>query len=199
MLWKFIAAQEGKRMVVMGSSFISMELVAAVAGRKLESIDVIGREEFPFESVLGKEVGQGLQKVATLTLRLLIRPHLSRSQYHESQGVKFHMKSEVEKIIPSESNPSLAIAVVVNGQTVPADFVIMGVGVTPATEFLTQSGFQLEKDGGIRVDEYLKVQGCDNIYAIGALGHVFCRCPCRCLLQVISLFTLNKGRERAVG
>jgi hypothetical protein len=42
---------------------ISMELVTAVAKRKLASIDVIGMEEHPFELVLGKEVGKALQKV----------------------------------------------------------------------------------------------------------------------------------------
>jgi hypothetical protein len=55
-------------MVVIGSSFISMELVVAIAKRNLASIDVIGTDEHPFESVLGKEVGHGLQKVGTLTL-----------------------------------------------------------------------------------------------------------------------------------
>ncbi|KAG2756692.1 hypothetical protein P692DRAFT_20825944 [Suillus brevipes Sb2] len=146
------AAQEGKRMVVIGSSFIGMELVVAVAKRELASIDVIGMEEHPFQNVLGKEVGQGLQK------------------YHESQGVKFHLGAQVEKIIPSESDPSLAASVVVNGQTLPADFIVMGVGVVPATEFLKQSGFQLEKDGGIKVDEYLAVQGKENIYAVGDIA-----------------------------
>ncbi|KAJ8586931.1 hypothetical protein M405DRAFT_882996 [Rhizopogon salebrosus TDB-379] len=146
------AAQEGKRMVVIGSSFISMELVVAVAGRQLASIDVIGMQEYPFQSILGKEVGRGLQK------------------YHESRGVKFHMTSQVEKIVASESNPLLAAGVVVNGQTLLADFVVMGVGVAPATEFLKQSGFQLEKDGGVKVDEYLKVQGHDNVYAIGDIA-----------------------------
>jgi hypothetical protein len=58
-----IAAQEGKNMVVIGSSFISMELVQAVSKRKLASINVIGMEEYPFELVLGKEVGAGLKKV----------------------------------------------------------------------------------------------------------------------------------------
>lgn len=57
------AAQEGKRAVVIGSSFISMELVVAISKRKLASIDVIGLEEFPFETVLGKAVGAGLKKV----------------------------------------------------------------------------------------------------------------------------------------
>lgn len=61
------AAQEGKNMVVIGSSFISMEIVAAVAKRKLASIHVIGMEEYPFETVLGKEVGKGLKSVSVLT------------------------------------------------------------------------------------------------------------------------------------
>ena len=58
-----LAVQKGKKLVVMGSSFISMELVAAVSKRELASIHVIGMEEFPFELVLGKEVGKGLKQV----------------------------------------------------------------------------------------------------------------------------------------
>jgi hypothetical protein len=57
------AAQEGKHMVVIGSSFISMELVGTVASRKLASIHVIGMEEYPFERILGKEIGQGFKRV----------------------------------------------------------------------------------------------------------------------------------------
>ncbi|KIM84275.1 hypothetical protein PILCRDRAFT_818616 [Piloderma croceum F 1598] len=148
------AAQEGKNMVVIGSSFISMELVQAVSKRKLASINVIGMEEYPFELVLGKEIGKALKK------------------YHESQGVKFHMKSSVEKIVASsDSESKLATGVVVNGQTLPADFVIMGVGVAPATAFLNDSGIKLERDGGIKVDEYLRVPGFDGVYAIGDIAH----------------------------
>jgi NADPH-dependent 2,4-dienoyl-CoA reductase/sulfur reductase-like enzyme len=60
--------------------------------------------------------------------------------------------------------------VVVNGTTLPADFVIMGVGVAPATQYLKGSGVELEKDGGIRVDKYLRVKTEDtkNVFAIGA-------------------------------
>ncbi|KAJ7284662.1 hypothetical protein C8J57DRAFT_1670192 [Mycena rebaudengoi] len=147
------AAKEGKRMVVIGSSFISMELVTAVAKRKLASIDVIGMEEHPFELVLGKEVGKALQK------------------YHESQGVKFHMSSKVEKIVPQEGNEALAGGVVVNGETLPADFVVMGVGVAPATGFLKESGMPLERDGGVKVDENLQVPGYNDVYAVGDIAH----------------------------
>jgi apoptosis-inducing factor 3 len=63
-------------MVVIGSSFISMELVQAVSKRRLASINVIGMEEFPFEMVLGKEVGKGLMKVLAYSssLKLQLRP-----------------------------------------------------------------------------------------------------------------------------
>jgi apoptosis-inducing factor 3 len=81
------------------------------------------------------------------------------------------MLSKVEKIVASETNPELAVGVVVNGTTLPADFVILGVGVAPATQFLKGSGIDLERDGGVRVDRYLRVKtGKDpkHIFAIGA-------------------------------
>ncbi|KAI0749874.1 hypothetical protein C8Q80DRAFT_1313956 [Daedaleopsis nitida] len=154
------AVQEGKRLVVIGSSFISMELVVAVTKRNLASIDVIGQEEFPFEMVLGKEVGAGLKK------------------FHESKGVKFYAQSKVDKIIPSGSDSSLAGSVVVTSEsgqttTLQADVIVMGVGVAPATEYLKNSkGFEqvVDKTGAVQVDEYLKVKGLENVYAIGDIA-----------------------------
>ena len=59
------------------------------------------------------------------------------------------------------------------GTVLLADAIIMGVGVRPATDFLKDSGFALEKDGSVNVDEYLRVQGRENdgIYAIGAFSY----------------------------
>ena len=80
------------------------------------------------------------------------------------------MSSKVDKIVASEDDPKVAAGVVVNGTTIPCDFVIMGVGVAPATEFLKGSSIEIEKDGGIRVDQHLRVKtGKDtqNVFAIG--------------------------------
>lgn len=78
------------------------------------------------------------------------------------------MKSGVDRIIPSKDDPSKAGQVVLkDGQTLDVDAVIMGVGVAPATEFLKSSGFSLERDGGVKVDQYLKVIGKQNVFAIG--------------------------------
>lgn len=77
------------------------------------------------------------------------------------------MQSGVDRIVPAEGETKVATGVVVNGETIPADFVVMGVGVAPATQFLKDSGIQLEKDGGIKVDEFLRVSELDGVYAIG--------------------------------
>jgi NADPH-dependent 2,4-dienoyl-CoA reductase/sulfur reductase-like enzyme len=60
------ACVEGQRAVVIGTSFISMELVNAIGKKKLQSLYVIGIDEVPFQAVLGKEVGQGLMQVCHL-------------------------------------------------------------------------------------------------------------------------------------
>lgn len=73
----------------------------------------------------------------------------------------------------TESDTSKAGSVVLKGQDpVKATTVILGVGVKPATGFLKDSGFELEKDGGIKVDEHLKISGHgDRIFAIGDIAH----------------------------
>lgn len=81
------------------------------------------------------------------------------------------MQCKVDKIVPSESDSSVAGSVVVDGKTLPTDLVIMGVGVAPATEFLRESReITLEKDGGVKVDEYMKVPGLNDVYAIGDIA-----------------------------
>ncbi|GJJ08282.1 hypothetical protein Clacol_002492 [Clathrus columnatus] len=145
--------QEGKRLVVIGSSFISMELVVAVSKRKLASIDVIALEDYPFERVLGVEIGKALK------------------EFHESQGIKFHPSTKVNKIQASDVDPSLASGVEIEGGTfIPADVIVAGVGVVPATDFLKGSGIPLERDGSVTVDELLRVADLENVYALGDIA-----------------------------
>lgn len=53
----------GKRVVVIGTSFISMEVAGTLSKKGPKSIDMIGMESVPFESILGEEVGKGMQSV----------------------------------------------------------------------------------------------------------------------------------------
>lgn len=136
---------------MIGSSFISMELVVAVSKRKLASIHVIGMEQYPFEIVLGREVGAGLK------------------QYHETQGIVFHGSTSV-RAMRKESGETLTEVELSNDEILSADLIVMGVGVRPATDYLKASGWELEKDGSVKVDELLRVPGRTDVYAIGDIA-----------------------------
>ena len=64
--------KEGKRAVIIGSSFIGLE--AAMSLRKLGSeVDVIGQEAVPFAKILGEKIGRVVQG------------------WHEKEGIRFHL------------------------------------------------------------------------------------------------------------
>ncbi|ORY32308.1 hypothetical protein BCR39DRAFT_523859 [Naematelia encephala] len=140
--------------VIIGTSFIGMEVASAILKKEPKSVTLVGMDEVPFEAILGKEIGTAIMESM------------------KQQGIKFIMKAGVEKIAPAESNSSHCGSVHLKGQDpLPANLIIMGTGVSPATGFLKESGFELEKDGGIATDEYLQVKGYPNIYAIGDIAH----------------------------
>jgi len=103
------------------------------------------------------------------------------------------MQTKIEKIVPGEGeNSHLAKGVVINGEELPADLVIMGVGVSPATEFLKGSGIQLEDDGGVKVDDHMRVLNVpENVTGVYAVGKFFIR-----LQADLSLMILGQGTLR---
>lgn len=146
-------SQKQKNVVVIGSSFIGMEAAIALSGRA-KKVSVVGMEKVPFEKVLGEEVGQGLMKA-------------------QSKNLDFYMEAGVSRIEgESGSGPTAVVIKDKNDKevSVPADVVILGVGVEPATGFLKQSGFKLEKDGGIAVDSHMRVPGHKDVFAIGDIA-----------------------------
>ncbi|PSR89056.1 hypothetical protein BD289DRAFT_481852 [Coniella lustricola] len=143
---------KGKKIVVVGSSFIGMEVANATAGDN--DVTIIGMESVPLERVLGKQVGAALQKAL------------------EGKGVKFHMDASVDKAEPSKSDPSKVGSVVLkDGPTLEADLVILGVGVSPATQYLKDNSIvKLEEDGSLKTDEHFQVVGLKDVYAIGDIA-----------------------------
>lgn len=127
-----------RRALVIGASFIGLEVAAALRTRGLE-VHVVGPEARPLERVLGPELGD-------LVLSL-----------HEKKGVVFHLGATVTAIAGKEATLS-------KGGTLAADLVVIGVGVRPVMELAGQAG--LARDKGIRVDEYLETSA-PGIYAAG--------------------------------
>ncbi|KAK2834949.1 hypothetical protein FQN49_006751 [Arthroderma sp. PD_2] len=144
--------EKGKNIVVIGSSFIGMEVGNALA--KENKVTIVGMESAPLERVMGAEVGRIFQRNL------------------EKSGVKFYLSASVEKATPSSADPSKVGAVrLKDGTELPADLVILGVGVAPATEFIKEnSSVKLEGDGSLRTDESFAVEGLKNVYAIGDIA-----------------------------
>ncbi|MFB6291067.1 MAG: FAD-dependent oxidoreductase [Candidatus Bipolaricaulia bacterium] len=135
-------AEEASSVVVIGSSFIGMETAASLRGRGLD-VTVVSVTSVPFERVLGKQIGEVYQKT------------------HSDNGVNFEMGSKVDSFKGDSEVREVELS---NGEALPADMVVLGVGVSPATGFLEES-LSLEADGGIDVDKYLRVT--EDVYAAG--------------------------------
>lgn len=147
-----VGEQKKKKIVVVGSSFIGMEVSNALASDN--DVTVIGMESAPLERVMGAEVGKVFQSII------------------EKNGVKFHMSAGVESAQPSPSNPKAVGSVKLkDGTSLPADLVILGVGVSPATEYLKDNpAVSLEKDGSLQTSESFAVKGLSDVYAIGDIA-----------------------------
>ncbi|EMD85557.1 hypothetical protein COCC4DRAFT_76083 [Bipolaris maydis ATCC 48331] len=137
----------GKKIVVIGSSFIGMEVGNCLAGMKNDTV-------VPMERVMGKKVGAIFQGLL------------------EKNGVKFKMSAGVDKATPSAADGSKVGAVhLKDGSVLEADLVIEGVGVAPATEYLKgNSSITLLKDGSLKTDESFAVEGLSDVYAIGDIA-----------------------------
>ncbi|EQL01529.1 hypothetical protein G6O67_008737 [Ophiocordyceps sinensis] len=144
--------QKGKKIVIVGSSFIGMEAAVATCGGN--SVTVVDVAETPLERVLGERIGGGIKKIV------------------EAKGVKFYLGARLDKAEPSTSDPSKVGAVCLkDGTKLEADLVILGVGVSPATEFLRDNSIlRLEQDGSIKTDENFEVAGLKDVFAIGDIA-----------------------------
>lgn len=143
---------KGKKIVIVGSSFIGMEVAKATSADN--SVSIVGMEKVAMERIMGEQVGAGLQKGI------------------EGMGVKFYMSASVEKAEPSASDPSKVGAVVLkDGTRLEADLVILGVGVSPTTTYLKDNkAVSLEKDGSLTVDEKFAVKGLKDVWAVGDIA-----------------------------
>lgn len=135
-----VTERKAKRAVVIGSSFIGLETAASLRARDVE-VDVIGREAVPLARILGSELGEFVRAL------------------HEEHGVRFHVGSP-RAIHSSEVELD-------GGRRLPADLVVMGVGVRPRVELAEAAGLRV--DDGVIVDALFRTSHRD-VYAAGDIA-----------------------------
>jgi NADPH-dependent 2,4-dienoyl-CoA reductase/sulfur reductase-like enzyme/nitrite reductase/ring-hydroxylating ferredoxin subunit len=135
------AAKSARRAVVIGSSFIGLEVAASLRARNLE-VDVVSQDRLPLERVLGAELGRFVQEL------------------HEAHGVHFHLATGLRAIHPYAVELD-------DGRTLAADLVVLGVGVRPRTALAEKAGLNVAD--GVIVDSFLRTSVSD-IWAAGDIA-----------------------------
>ena len=137
------AMDQGPRVAVIGAGFIGGEVAGTARERGL-AVTLIEALELPLLRVLSREVAEVVAAI------------------HRDQGVTLRLGVGVDGLVGDSRVEAVRLA---DGSVVPADLVVVGVGVTPATDWLETSGLAL--DNGVVCDERCVAKGAEGIVAAG--------------------------------
>lgn len=139
---------EGAQVVVVGGGWIGLE-VAAAARTHGAAVTLVEIDTLPLRRVLGDEVAQVF------------------ADLHAAHGVNLRLGTGVRAIVGAGGH--VASVTLDDGTSVPADVVVVGIGITPAVELAQAAG--LAVDDGVLADAALRTSDPD-VYAAGDVARI---------------------------
>ena len=136
----------GGDLVVVGAGWIGLEVSAAAREHGCR-VTVVDPQPAPLLAVMGERVGGWF------------------ADLHRSHGVEFRLGTGVDRF---EGTDAVTGVVTSDGETLPADAVVVGVGIRPNTELAEAAG--AEVDNGVLTDEHLRTSLAD-VWAAGDVAN----------------------------
>ncbi len=139
------AVLKSKNVIIIGGGFIGVEFAEELSSIKDLKISIIEK----MEHCLITNFDQEFAKSAEEKLR--------------NKGVNIFSNKSIKEI---GGNGKVEYVELESGEKLPADLVILSIGAKPNLELAKKTGVEIEKNGGILVDEYLKTN-LPDIFAVG--------------------------------
>ncbi len=135
--------QRPKTAVIVGGGYIGLEMAEALhmRGLKITMIQRSAQVMPTLDPDMGERLGQALRE----------------------KGIDLHVNETVEGFVQKDG---LAVTVITNNQTIPADLIILGLGVIPNSELAKNAGIPLGPKESIKVNELQQTE-IANIWAAG--------------------------------
>src|SRR5262245_19291199 len=138
-------AVAGRHAVVVGMSFIGCEVAASLTQLGVQ-VTAAFPGSVPLEGVLGKEVGAAV------------------GAFHRANGVELLPDTHVAAF---EGGERVEAAVTAEGDRIPCDFAVVGIGIEPDVPNFTST---VDQENGVLVDEALRASASD-VYAAGDVAN----------------------------
>jgi NADPH-dependent 2,4-dienoyl-CoA reductase/sulfur reductase-like enzyme len=142
------AAGDAPRLVVIGAGFIGSEVAATCQGIGAR-VTLLESYHTPLARVLGDEMGQVC------------------ADLHLSNGMDLRCSVTIDHLESAPGGPDPVTVVLDDGTRIPADVVVVGIGVSPSVGWLEGSGIEL--DNGVRCDGSLFAA--DGVVAAGDVAN----------------------------